>query len=257
MKFNNRNIFISSKAKIGANVLIGDNTIIYDYVEIGDNSIICNNCEIGEPLNAYYQDENYQNPPTYIGDGALIRSHAIIYAGSVIGKNLITGHRITIRENTHIGASCLIGNLCELQGELTIGSFCRLHSNVHLSQYSSLGDFVFMYPFSTMTNDSFPPSNNIKGSFINNYTVIGVHCIILPNVSIGENCVIGANSVINKKIDDFSFASGNPGQVIMNVRELVALGIGKPYPWMNHFERGMPWEGIGYNAWITGGRTII
>ena len=126
MKFNKRNVIISHKATIGSNVKIGDNSIIYDNVEIGDNAIICNDCVIGEPLNAYYYNENYLNPVTYIGERSLIRSHAIIYAGCVIGKNLITGHRITIRENTHIGDSCLIGTLCDLQGELKNWLFLQI-----------------------------------------------------------------------------------------------------------------------------------
>ena len=64
-KFNNRNVYISSSAKIGKNVKIGDNTTIYDNVVIGDNTIICNDCVIGEPLNNYYSDiDNYKNPET-------------------------------------------------------------------------------------------------------------------------------------------------------------------------------------------------
>ena len=54
MKFNNRNVFISDKAKIGNNVRIGDNTLIYDNVIIKDNCIIANDCIIGEPTNGYY-----------------------------------------------------------------------------------------------------------------------------------------------------------------------------------------------------------
>lgn len=254
MKFNNRNVIVSPLAKIGTNVKIGDNTVIYDQVEIGDNTIICNDCVIGEPLNDYYFVENYQNPSTYIGEGSLIRSHAIIYAGCIIGHSFVTGHRITIRENTRIGDSCMVGTMCDLQGELILGSFCRLYSNVHIAQKSQLGSFVSMYPFSVMVNDPYPPSNNLKGGFIGNYTQIGVHSVILSNIKIGENCVIGANSVVNKKIEDFSFAIGDPAKVLMDVRKFAVLGEGKPYPWMTRFERGMPWEGIGYDLWMTQGK---
>ena len=254
MMFNNRNVSISLLAKIGVNVKIGDNTVIYDYVEIGDNTIICNDCVIGEPLNDYYFNDAYQNPATYIGEGSLIRSNAIIYAGCVIGKNFNTGHRITVRENTRIGDSCLVGTYCDLQGELTIGSFCRLYSNVHLAQKTQLGNFVFMYPFSVMVNDPVPPSNKVLGGSVGDYTQVGAHAIILPKIKIGENCVIGANSVVNKKLDDYSFAMGDPAKVLMDVRKYVVLGVGRPYPWMTRFDRGMPWEGIGYDRWITQGK---
>ena len=86
MKFNNRNVLISSSAKIGDNVKIGDNTVIYDNVIIEDNVTICNDCVIGEPLSSYYSDENYQNTPTLIGKDSMIRSHSIIYANSTFGE---------------------------------------------------------------------------------------------------------------------------------------------------------------------------
>ena len=100
MKFNGRNLFISPKAQIGQNVKLGDNCTIYDGVEIGDNTIICNDCVIGEPLNAYYRDPSYVNPPTVIGPDSIVRSHTIIYAACTMGKGFSTGHRVTIRENT-------------------------------------------------------------------------------------------------------------------------------------------------------------
>jgi acetyltransferase-like isoleucine patch superfamily enzyme len=250
MKFNSRNLSISSKAKIGRNVKIGDNSTVYDNVELGDNSIVCNDCVLGEPLNAYYRDLDYENPPLVIGPNSLIRSHTIIYAGCTIGAQFSTGHRVTIRENCILGESCLIGTLSDLQGNVRIGRYCRLHSSVHVSQTCSLGDFVFMYPFSVMTNDACPPSADVKGGHIGSYSQIGVHAVILPGIQVGENCLVAANSVVTKRLEDFSLAMGDPARVVMDIRKYVVMGKGHPYPWMKRFERGMPWEGIGYDAWI-------
>lgn len=250
MKFNNRNVYISPKARIGRNVRIGDNSTIYDNVEIHDDSTICNETVIGEPLAAYYHDHAYQNPATVIGPHSLVRSHSIIYAGCTIGADFSSGHRVTIRENTSIGEHCSIGTLCDIQGDVIIGKYCRLHSNVHLSKTSSIADFVFMYPYSVMTNDSCPPSETVKGGHIASYTQVGVHVVILPGVRVGENCLIGANSVVTKKLDDFSLAMGDPAKVVLDIRQYVVMGKGRPYPWMNRFKRGMPWESIGYDAWI-------
>lgn len=249
MKFSRHNAQISRKAALGRNVKIGDNSVIYDSVEIGDNTIICNDCVIGEPLAAYYHDAGYENPRTVIGPDSLIRSHAIIYAGCRMGAGFSTGHRVTIRENCTLGERCSIGTLSDLQGEISMGDYCRLHSNVHLAQHSTLGDFVFLYPFSVMTNDPYPPSTDLKGGHIGNYTQVGVHAVILPGVRVGENCLIGANSVVSKRVPDYSLATGDPARVVMDIRKYVALGKGKPYPWMNRFDRGMPWKGIGYDAW--------
>jgi acetyltransferase-like isoleucine patch superfamily enzyme len=251
MKFNQRNIFISSKAKIGKNVRIGDNTVIYDNVEIGDNTTICNDCVIGEPLNSYYFDEHYDNPVTKIGENSLIRSHCIFYAGSEFGKNLITGHRVTVREKSKIGESCLISTLVDIQGNCTIGNFSRLYSNVHVCEFTKIGNFVFVYPFVIFTNDPQPPSNNCNGPTVGDYTQIAVHCCILPNVIIGENCLIGANSVINRNFGDELFIVGSPAKVVCSVREIKSKEKKGEfhYPWMYNFERGMPWEGLGYLDW--------
>jgi len=250
MKFNGRNVSISPASRIGRNVRIGDNCTIYDHVEIGDDTIICNDSVLGEPLAAYYRDESYQNPPTLIGPGSLVRSHAIIYAGCTIGPRFATGHRVMIRENTHIGESCSIGTMSDIQGNVKIGNYCRLHSNVHIAQSCSIGDFVFLYPFSVMTNDPYPPSIDIKGGHIGHYSQVGVHAVVLPGICVGENCLIGANSVVNKRLPDFSLAMGDPAKIVMDVRKYVALGKGNPYPWMKRFERGMPWEGTGFDTWI-------
>jgi acetyltransferase-like isoleucine patch superfamily enzyme len=250
MKFNKRNVYISPKSKLGNNVRIGDNTAIYDNVEIGDDSIICNDSVIGEPLAAYYHDPGYKNPVTVIGAGSLVRSHSIIYAGCAIGPRFSSGHRVTIRENSNIGEHCSIGTLSDIQGNVKIGRYCRLHSNVHIAQGCSMGDFVFLYPFSVMTNDPFPPSIDIKGGYIGNYSQIGVHAVVLPGIQVGENCLIGANSVVNRRVPDYSLAMGDPIKIVMDIRKYVVMGKGSPYPWMNRFDRGMPWEGLGFDVWI-------
>jgi acetyltransferase-like isoleucine patch superfamily enzyme len=250
MKFNGRNVFISPNAKVGRNVKIGDNCTVYDGVEIGDDSIICNDTVLGEPLACYYQDPAYVNPPTIIGANSIIRSHAIIYAACTIGAHFSSGHRITIRENTTIGEGCSVGTLSDIQGQVKFGNYCRLHSNVHIAQGCSIGDFVFLYPFTVMTNDPYPPSTDIRGGHIGSYTQVGVHAVILPGIKVGENCLIGANTVVNKRLPDFSLAMGDPVKVVMDVRKYVAMGKGTPYPWMKRFDRGMPWEGIGYDVWM-------
>ena len=251
MKFNNRNVHISPSANIGKNVKIGDNTTIYDNVVIGDNSIICNDCIIGEPSNDYYYNKEYINPKTFIGENAMIRSHSIIYSETTIGANFQTGHRITIREKTKIGDNCRIGTLTDIQGHSIIGNYCWFHSNVHIGQNSKIGNFVFIYPYVVLTNDPHPPSQICIGPEIKDYAQIAVGSVILPGVQICENALVGAHSVVSKNVESFSLVTGNPAKFFKDVRELKSRQTGKShYPWPLNFERGMPWEGIGYINWI-------
>lgn len=255
MMFNNNNVCISPKAKIGKNVKIGDNTIIFDNVVIHDNTTIAHNCVIGEPLNDYYLSKSYTNPITNIGSNCLIRSHTIIYAGNTLSENVSTGHRVTLREYNIIGHHSVIGTLSDIQGFVTIGQYSRLYSNVHLAQYSKIGDFVFIYPYVVMTNDPYPPSNDLQGGLISDYTQIAAHCTILPGVVVGKNCLLSANSVVKNNLPDYSLAMGDPAKQIIDLRKFVILGKGKLYPWMYRFSKGMPWENIGYDKWMNNSET--
>jgi acetyltransferase-like isoleucine patch superfamily enzyme len=251
MKFNNRNVYISPKAKIGTNVKIGDNTSIYDNVIIEDNSIISSDCIIGEPGATYYRDnEAYDNPVCHIKSNALIRSHCIIYCDTIIGQNFSTGHRVTIREKTIFGDNCRVGTLSDIQGHATFGNHCWLHSNVHIGQSSTLGNFVFVYPYVVFTNDPHPPSNICVGPTVGDYSQIAVFSVLLPGVNIGRHCLVGAGSIVGKDVEDYALVVGNPAKPVKDVRELKSKETQKShYPWPYNFERGMPWEGIGFDEW--------
>ena len=253
MKFNNRNVFISPSAQIGNNVKVGDNTTIYDNVTIGDNSIICNDCIIGEPTSAYYKDGAvYENPATVIGAGAMIRSHNIIYAGSSFGDFLITGHRATVREGTLVGEHCLLSTLVDIQGNCRIGNYARIYSNVHIGEKTVIGNYVFIFPYTIFTNDPQPPSENLVGAVIGDFSVITIHCCVLPGVKVGRHCLIGANSVISRDIEDYSFAVGSPAKKMGDIRKIPSKTDPQAnyYPWPEHFSRGMPWEMARYEKWL-------
>ncbi|MDW5265955.1 MULTISPECIES: N-acetyltransferase [Acidobacteriaceae] len=249
MKFNSRNVYISPKAKLGNGVRIGDNTVIYDNVVLEDNVTICNDCVVGEPLNAYYHSPDYENPVTVVGSDSIIRSHSVIYASCQIGSSFSCGHRALIREKCTIGNHCSVGSMADLEGEIIIGDYSRIHSSVHISQWSVIGSYCWIAPFVVMTHDPYPPSNDWKGSSIGDYTQVCVGAVILPGIQIGKKCVIGAGAVVNKSLKDLSLVVSASSR-ITDVVKYIVMGKGRVYPWMNRFERGMPWEGIGYDTWI-------
>ena len=252
MKFNNKNVTISNNAIIGKNVRIGDNTTIYDNVIIGDNTVIANDCVIGEPSNDYYFSSHYKNPKTIIGNNCFIRSHCILYAGSEFDEGFSTGHRVTIRENSKFGKFCRIGTVSDIQGHVIFGDYCWLHSNVHIGQQSVLKNFVFIYPYVVLTNDPHPPSNICKGPKIGDFSQVAVGTVVLPNVEIGRHCLIGAQSLVGRNVGDYQLVAGNPAKLIKDVREMKSKESGKShYPWPHNFERGMPWENVGFDAWKT------
>lgn len=250
MKKNGRYI-ISDSALIGENVKIGYNAIIHDNVEIGSNSIICENSIIGEPLSEAYRDDNYVNPKTVIGSNSLIRSGSIIYAGSTFGDYFITGNMVSIRENSIFGKHCIVGTFCDIQGNVKFGDYCRLNSHVQIASKCEFGSFVFIYPMVVFTNDPLPPSNTIIGSTVDNFSQIAAGSIILPGLSIGKHCLIGANSLITKNVRDFEFHAGNPAVKVGNVKHLWSKENKRPhYPWPYNFDRGLPWKDMGFDDWL-------
>ena len=251
MKFNNNNVSVGNNVSMGKNVKFGDNTIIYDNVSIGDNTIICNDCVIGETLNAYYSDEKYINPPTIIGSNTLIRSHSIIYADSEFGDYLNTGHRVTIREKTIAGHHCMFGSYNDIQGLCKIGNYNRFHSYVNIGQESELGDYVFIYPFVVLTNDPTPPSNNLTGVKIDDYSQITTASILLPGCVIGKHSLVAANSTVGGKYPNDSFISGSPAKLIGILSKMPFFNEEnkRHYPWPNNFKRGMPWADSSFETW--------
>ena len=250
-KFNGLDVQISPSAVIGKNVLIGDRSIIYDNVVIGDNTIICNDCVLGEPLYTYYKDlDNYQNPRTVIGSNSLIRSHTIIYAGNEIGDSFQTGHRVTIREYAKFGSHCSVGTLDDVQGYSVFGDYVRMHSNVHIGHKSTIGSFCWIYPYTVFTNDPTPPSEICVGPTVGDYSIVATHCLLLPGVVIGQHCLIGACSMVSKNIADYTVAVGSPAKPVKDIRDVIDRDTNEShYPWPFHFDRGMPWEGIGFEVW--------
>lgn len=252
MKFNNRNVYISPKAKIGYNVKIGDNTIIYDNVIIGDNTIICNDCVLGEPLNEYYHNDKYHNPVLEIGANSLIRSHCIFYAGSKIGDGLTTGHHVTVRENTIAGINCQFGTNCDIQGSCRLGNYVKMQSSVIVGQGSLIGNYVFLYPYVVLTNDPTPPSNTLAGVSIDDFSVITTGTIVLPDTQIGKHSLVAANSAVSGHFTDDSFIAGNPARCVSKLSKTPFFDWEthkRHYPWPKNFKRGMPWNEIGFDKW--------
>lgn len=258
---------ISQNANIGKNVVIKDGVIIEDSVVIGDNcyidygTIIKNNvvignnsfigarCILGEFLNDIILKKSNENPKLIIEENATIRSESIIYGGTKINRNFQSGHRVTIREYAEIDENVNIGTLSDIQGYCKIGKYTRLHSNVHIGQKSEIGDYVWIFPYVVLTNDPMPPSNELKGVTIKNFAVICTGSVVLPGIEVEENSLIGASSNVTKNVMKNTIVAGNPAKLMGNIEKIKNKDGFSHYPWQKNFDRGMPWENIGFEKW--------
>lgn len=244
------NVIIEDNVVIGSECYIDSNTIIRQDVSIGNNSFVGSNCIIGEYGMDFCLDKKSHKHPLMIGEGALIRSGSILYAGSIIGKEFQTGHRVTIREKSEIGDHVSVGTLSDIQGNCKIGNYVRMHSNVHIGQLSVVEDFVWIFPYVVLTNDPTPPSENFVGVHIKPFAIVATSAVIMPGIEIGQDSLVAAGAIITKPVEAYSVVAGNPGKVISDVRKIKNKVTGEPvYPWRHHFDKYMPWHESDFTTW--------
>lgn len=245
---------ISPKARLSDDVVVGPFSIVHDNVQLGANCVIGAYCEIG------YPSPRAEGKPLIIGCDANIRSHSVFYEGSTIGDGLVTGHHVTVREGTKAGLNLQIGTLGDVQGACLIGDYVRFHSNVHIGQHSTIGDYVWIFPYVVLTNDPHPPSEVMRGVTLQDYVAVATMSVILPGVSVGRGALIGAHSSVGRNVESDTVVAGSPAKLICKTDDIVLKdGSGQPaYPWRRHFHRGYPNEVV--TEWLaefgSGGATL-
>ncbi len=159
-----------------------------------------------------------------IGSDAVIRSGTVIYAGSTIGDHLETGHNVIIREENEVGSHFSIWNNAVIDYGCKIGVRVKIHSNCYVAQFTVIEDGVFLAPGVTIANDIHPgcPDSKpcMRGPTIKRGVQVGVNVTILPYVTIGERCLIGAGTVVTRDVPPESVVFGNPARVRGSIYDL-------------------------------------
>jgi acetyltransferase-like isoleucine patch superfamily enzyme len=194
--------------------------IIYKGVELGEGSVIEDYSIVGTPPRGKKDGE----VATIIGAGAVIRSHSVIYAGNIIGKNFQTGNKVNIREANRIGNNVSIGTLSVVEHHVEIADNVRIHTQVFIPEFSILEEGCWIGPNVVFTNAKYPLSPGVKDSLvgptIKKGAKIGANSTLLPGVVIGENALVGAGSVVVDDVPPGAVVVGNPARVIRQISEL-------------------------------------
>ena len=135
----------------------------------------------------------------HFGDQAELRPGA--YA--VCASRISIGKRVIVRPASMLFADAVGGDIL-IDDDVMMG--CGVHVYVNNHRFDN--------PNQSIINQDYYPSMPVvlkKGCWI------GANTIILPGVTIGENSVIGAGSVVTKSIPDRVVAVGNPARVIRNI----------------------------------------
>ena len=134
----------------------------------------------------YFQHELAVVESENIGKDTRIWAFAHILPGAVIGSNC---------------------NICDhtfIENDVFIGNNVTIKCGVYLWDAMRIEDDVFIGPNATFTNDKYPRSKQTPEMFesitLKKGCSIGANSTILPNVTVGENAIIGAGAIVTKDI---------------------------------------------------------
>lgn len=161
---------------------------------------------------------------TVIGDGAVIRSHTVIYAGNIIGCGFQTGNKANIRELNTIGDDVSVGSLSVVEHHVDIRNGVRIHTQVFVPEYTTLEEGAWIGPNVVVTNAKYPVSPGVKdslmGAHVERGAIVGANSTLLPGVRLGAGCLVGAGSVVTCDIPAGAVVVGNPAHRIKGREDL-------------------------------------
>jgi acetyltransferase-like isoleucine patch superfamily enzyme len=121
-----------------------------------------------------------------------------------------------------IGDNTKVGSFVEIQRNARIGRDCKVSSHTFICEGVEIGDRVFIGHNVSFINDKHPRAANPDGSMqtdadwkvqptrVRSGASIGTGSTILCGITIGENAVVGAGSVVTRDVPDGATVAGNP-----------------------------------------------
>jgi acetyltransferase-like isoleucine patch superfamily enzyme len=140
-----------------------------------------------------------------------------------LGKN-VRLHDFVNLYGCEIGDNVKIGTFVEIQKGVKIGNRCKISSHTFICEGVTLEDEVFIGHNVTFTNDRYPRATNGDGqlkseadwecirTFVKRGASIGSGATLLCGITIGENAMIGAGSVVTKDVPAGAIIAGNPAR---------------------------------------------
>lgn len=145
-----------------------------------------------------------------------------------LGKNVFLNDFINLY-GCNIGDNSKIGTFVEIQKNAFVGENCKIQSHTFICEGVTIENEVFIGHGVMFINDTFPRATSQSGglqteadwqvipTLVKKGASIGSNSTILCGITIGENSIIGAGSVVTKSIPDNVIAAGNPAKIIRSL----------------------------------------
>lgn len=130
-----------------------------------------------------------------------------------------------------IGDNTKVGAFVEIQKGVKIGRNCKISSHTFICEGVTIEDNVFVGHNVTFINDMYPRATNRDGSLqteqdwvcipttVKKGASIGSSATLLAGITVGENAMIGAGSVVTKDVPPNTIVAGNPARIIRTIME--------------------------------------
>src|SRR5467141_1017000 len=146
-----------------------------------------------------------------------------------LGKNVKLSQFINLY-GCEIGDDTKIGAFVEIQKNARVGRCCKISSHTFVCEGVDIEDNVFIGHSVTFINDSYPRATTagalqteadwkVEKTLVKKGASIGSGSTILSKVTIGENAIVGAGSVVTKDVPASAIVAGNPARVLRFVTE--------------------------------------
>jgi acetyltransferase-like isoleucine patch superfamily enzyme len=200
--------------------------IVYPGTVLGEGVKVLEHAVVGKQpsLSPRSTTKREELAPAEIGDGTIVSTGAVVFAGAKVGARVILGDQSCVRERVLVGDDVVIGRGSLVENDTTIGAMTKIQADAYITAYSTLEEHVFLAPCVVTTNDNFMGRTErrhelIKGPTIRRGARIGGGAILLPGVEVGEEAFVGAGAVVTRDVEPRMIVVGNPARVMRAVPE--------------------------------------